>query len=404
MIQTGGALSPEKVIAKYGKALDAKLAGDWYINEHAPPKQPKINFFVKLDPTGNKHVYLEWIVKSYLEDSIPMHEFGEDLYKFIKALAKFDKIKGKLPLGGVADPWTNERNIFNYSGLIGTKKLPGLNKLDAYPDPPIKFDRLIFRNHNVSIYAPETIEESIYYGRGTRWCTAAERSDNPFHEYYDNGKLYIIVPVNPIYTREKYQIHINSYEGYHKITNDGDADISGYILYSRYPEILEILRGAKHNDIESFIIKILSGGKRAVTFGSGANKVTYMPPEVEISYSDIILDLYSRGIINDNSLYLLGKSDMTDVLLSSPAFWTEVFLANKPTTIKGRYNIIRTVIDENIVQATALIEGALSGMKHNEFERLVALFTPLELKKLSKFVDLGGSSAPTADFSRQQKI
>ena len=47
---------------------------------------------------------------------------------------------------------------------------------------------------------------SIYYGQGTRWCTAATASANYYEDYTRSAPLFIVIPRHPKYQGEKYQL------------------------------------------------------------------------------------------------------------------------------------------------------------------------------------------------------
>lgn len=245
-MQRGGALTVEQIMAKYGEAFYKRVKEDKSIK--SKDKKDAFKTMASIDPSGGKRTYLEWIIKSYIAGGVPSGD--EDLYNFSAALLKFDRIKHKLPLGDPKDPRTNQRNILNYCGMTGLKTdkltVPGLAEvLDAYPDV-IPFDKLIFRNHNVSIYKPETKEEAMHYGRGTRWCTSGKNMKDVFMQYYRRGPLYIFVPADPEYEGEKFQLHINvlttALHTNATLMHDGDGTYPLSLFITRFPEFVEIFR------------------------------------------------------------------------------------------------------------------------------------------------------------------
>jgi antitoxin component HigA of HigAB toxin-antitoxin module len=50
----------------------------------------------------------------------------------------------------------------------------------------------IYEDENWLILTPKTEEAAKYYGKNTRWCTAAEK-DNYFDQYNKDGPLYILI-------------------------------------------------------------------------------------------------------------------------------------------------------------------------------------------------------------------
>jgi hypothetical protein len=65
--------------------------------------------------------------------------------------------------------------------------------------------KVIYNGSQGKILVPLTQEASMFWGQGTKWCTAANK-DNMFDEYNKDGHLYIILMNNG----EKYQFHLQS--------------------------------------------------------------------------------------------------------------------------------------------------------------------------------------------------
>ena len=84
--------------------------------------------------------------------------------------------------------------------------------------------KLVLTTENITIYQPTSIAGSKYYGRNTKWCTAAR--DNCLFDFYSRkGNLYIIQSnSNPI---DKYQIHINENM---LMNNEDDPIFIDYLL------------------------------------------------------------------------------------------------------------------------------------------------------------------------------
>jgi len=68
----------------------------------------------------------------------------------------------------------------------------------------------VFENGQVRIIHPKDQAAACYYGQGTRWCTAATGSSNYFDRYNSGGPMYILLPKQPKYEGEKYQLHFES--------------------------------------------------------------------------------------------------------------------------------------------------------------------------------------------------
>ena len=90
-------------------------------------------------------------------------------------------------------------------------------------------------------------DAACYYGQGTRWCTAATRGKNYFSEYHNESPLLIILPKEPQYPGEKYQLHFIVTLGDHMtIRNNRDEED----MWANYSEnyIIDKTKVAIHPD------------------------------------------------------------------------------------------------------------------------------------------------------------
>ena len=155
------------------------------------------------DPTKNKE-YTVFLAKMYAQGG-----WGakiEDLESKVKpALEKFHllKLKKKIP--------SPRNDIMRYADLANFVAV-----MDEYEDPEEKIQadkgtaKTVFENDAVRIVVPEDQNAACYYGQGTRWCTAATKGSNYFGHYSKDGPLYILLPKQPKYDGEKYQLHFAS--------------------------------------------------------------------------------------------------------------------------------------------------------------------------------------------------
>jgi hypothetical protein len=122
--------------------------------------------------------YFEWVGK--VSDNI---NFDENFTKLVDALERFDKISTNLPKTDItqyqnADELIN--SIVNYHNRArrDVKKVEGGN--------------VVYDDGKFFVVNPLTHDASCYYGKGTKWCTAAE-SDYQFKRYNEDGKLFYIL-------------------------------------------------------------------------------------------------------------------------------------------------------------------------------------------------------------------
>lgn len=161
-----------------------------------------LNAIEQADPTPNKE-YAQWLAKCYANEAQKLEDITSKGTDWLKKYHQF-KVKKLLP--------DNLRNIANikFSQLYDIVANDELNaKLDAIENAPSKNKgqaETVLDNAEVRIIVPLDETGACYYGQGTQWCTAA-RNNNMFNRYNKDGRMYILLPKQPQYEGEKYQLH-----------------------------------------------------------------------------------------------------------------------------------------------------------------------------------------------------
>jgi hypothetical protein len=189
----------------------------------AKPDEQSYNYTVKAilqdlenaDPTTNKE-YTQWLAKCYANEAQKIEDLTSKGTDWLKKYHQF-KVKRLLP--------DNLRNIANlkFSQLYDIIANDELNaKLDAIENAPSKDkgqSETVYDDADVRIIVPLDEPAACYYGQGTQWCTAA-KNNNRFNQYNRNGRMYIMLPKNPKYDGEKYQLHFQSEQFMDETDND----------------------------------------------------------------------------------------------------------------------------------------------------------------------------------------
>lgn len=169
------------------------------------------NKIVQADPTYNANKpdkmgkYTKWLLKLYKKGNLPL----EDLYKATDYLQKFNepKVYNKITNKDI-NKYQSLSELYNtimqfYDESGNSKVLSQKEKKDLTSKEATK----AYEDSHWLIVVPHTQRASIMYGKGTQWCTAAEKSDNRFDDYNELGHLYIIIDKK---TGEKYQFHFET--------------------------------------------------------------------------------------------------------------------------------------------------------------------------------------------------
>jgi hypothetical protein len=124
------------------------------------------------------HKFLDWVGKNL--DNINIEE---NLQKAIQGLKKFEKISSNLPI----------TDLYQYKSLGQL-----LSALSEYEQKirrqvkPVNGGNVVYDDGRYFIVNPLTLDSSCYYGKGTKWCTAAA-NNSQFSRYNDDGKLFYIL-------------------------------------------------------------------------------------------------------------------------------------------------------------------------------------------------------------------
>ena len=253
-------------------------------------------------PYTNK--YMIWLMKQYVKNKF---KIPEDLPKLNSELEQFSKISHKL----------EKTNIHDYSWDEFLSVLPKLDDIHTSKEE----ERIakagaekLFEDENWLVIHPKTEEAACYYGKGTRWCTAA-REDNYFDRYNQDGNLYIIISKkNP---EEKYQIHFQS----GSFMNAEDKDIND----------AEKKRILSDDGLQKFLLKLSKKYNNAVD-----DKLLNYNGEPFIVPFDTLYIVYSD---KDNDSMLFDEVKYT--LIDKPDY-----LVNN---IGGEWDIILDKEDEEII-------------------------------------------------------
>jgi len=126
--------------------------------------------------------FLDWVGK-VLDMAVLNDNFGEYMSKIGPTLDAFEKVSSNLP----------KPDINQYQSL--DELLKALNNYQNKPRreyKKIEGGNVVFENDRFLVVNPLTHETSCYYGKGTKWCTAAD-SDHHFNQYNSDGKLFYIL-------------------------------------------------------------------------------------------------------------------------------------------------------------------------------------------------------------------
>jgi len=142
-----------------------------YSNKFSPEQLKRI-----IDSIPQK--FLMWVGKTF--DGI---NFEENFPKLYTALGKFQRISTNLPK-------TDLNQYQNFDDLLNTISV--YENRDRRDVKKVEGGNVVYDDGKLFVVNPLDYKASCYYGKGTKWCTAAE-TDTQFKKYNEDGKLFYII-------------------------------------------------------------------------------------------------------------------------------------------------------------------------------------------------------------------
>jgi hypothetical protein len=122
--------------------------------------------------------YLDWVGKNV--DSI---NFDENFNKLAEAIKKFVSIGSNLPVTDLYQ-YPNTTKLYQALADYSNRARRTVRKVEG--------GNVVYDDSRFFVVNPLTNESSCYYGKGTKWCTAAEGT-NHFNRYNEDGKLFYVI-------------------------------------------------------------------------------------------------------------------------------------------------------------------------------------------------------------------
>ena len=225
-----------RLLNDFGTKLEARAKSDLSAPKNKTSQQ-LIQVIASADPTPNKELTF-WLCLNYANNGIARWEDIDS--KAVPALLKFKALLRKPNL----NPPLQIRDINQIKGLSAltditekyqeketqsNSQLADQEEANFYKS---KQAELIYNDNQVKVIVPKTKEAAIFFGKGTRWCTAA-KNNNYFTQYNRQGPLYIVIIKG---TNEKYQFHWES----RQFMDSADQSINPNKLAGKYPILWKI--------------------------------------------------------------------------------------------------------------------------------------------------------------------
>lgn len=258
--------------------LGINLGGEPVVSPET--KQWTIDFILtaleETDPTPNKQ-YVQWIARIYIKGGTRLEDIRTQLGQ---TLREFESLKRRRL---IQPPYNDINRYPDFQSLDQVVSQLALQHPDNEPATVDKGDaEEVYKDAQLRVINPKDQKAACYYGRGTKWCTAATTTYNAFSAYASKGPLYIIIPAQPKYAGEKYQFHFPDMQ-FMDEKDQAIQDLHG--LVERYPQLMKLFgKEAKNkgvlqffyspNDIQTIVKVLVPKTKERLKSYLSANRQT----------------------------------------------------------------------------------------------------------------------------------
>lgn len=163
---------------------------------------------IKTDPTYDEQrsqkmgKYGKWLLNQYRQGNLDMN----NLSKVRNTIDFFNRYNRQLEVKDI-NQYKNIDQVYDNVKNFMEDPSQATSKSDEVRKIKEMGAEKVYEDNDWLIIVPKTQEAAIYYGKGTKWCTASTHGYNYFEHYNKEGRLYININKN---TGDKYQFHFES--------------------------------------------------------------------------------------------------------------------------------------------------------------------------------------------------
>lgn len=168
----------------------------------------------------------------------------EDVHRIKSDLETFDRVKARLEKKDI-NQYKTLRDL--YAAIEPHEQTDIKSKRQEKQEVKEEGVRKVIDKPNFKVLELLTKEAACFYGKGTKWCTAAD-SNNMFDHYHKQGSIYVIIAGD-----RKFQLHFESGQFMDEKDQDiknNKADIEYLSKFPEYAEFLNMLI-KKHYPVEN---------------------------------------------------------------------------------------------------------------------------------------------------------
>ena len=160
---------------------------------------------IAADPTSKPNKmgkYGKWLLSLYQRGALKIGDLGEAK----ECLEYFSKYINRIEIKDI-NRYKSVRELYDVVAPFMQDPTQATSKTDAMRRQKHEEAEKVYEDGEWMVIVPHTQAASCLYGKGTKWCTAADSSQNMFDYYNSKGKLYININKG---NGQKYQFHFET--------------------------------------------------------------------------------------------------------------------------------------------------------------------------------------------------
>lgn len=289
------AMSPEQVVQQYRAKLEQAVERDAFLQQKTP--EAIVQMFIQTDPTGGKLV--QWLAIRYIRGNFR----AEDLNRLGATLRGFVQHKNRLKQKDI-NQYATVQDLEDAIAPL-EQQAPELSGKQQARQMKQEGAEKVYEDPEMTVLLLKTKEAACFYGKGTQWCTAADK-DNMFDQYNKSGSLYVLL----MRDGRKFQYHPKQKQ----FMDERDRPIDSEI-FVKYPSIAKWMLDPDARDAPM----------KFLMFTLNYTHKRYPPEQEEIILRDpdVALVYYNQYIVDSKKLkQSVGKKfENVFALKSSAAYW-----------------------------------------------------------------------------------
>ncbi len=168
--------------------------------------EPIIKQLSASDPSG-KNAYLMWMTQAMKDSGAGVYDVPglarERIFDIVPPVAAFDKAKQRISQLNKQRKkdgkslYPNDLNQFKsleqLEDFLDSLGISGSDKKRKEKEAALGGASILQDDEDFFVIRPETKESSCFFGKKTKWCISAERSQNYFDSYTNQGKAFYFI-------------------------------------------------------------------------------------------------------------------------------------------------------------------------------------------------------------------